>query len=92
MLFSAVATSTSLLGVATLTAALKSLLGLGAVLTTTSSSGWREVRRRVGRSGFGRKESKGIPPLLVGRGSLRGDVGRRGGGHRIITCSVYLLI
>jgi hypothetical protein len=35
MLFSAVATSTSLLGAVT-TTALKSLLGLGAVLTTTS--------------------------------------------------------
>jgi hypothetical protein len=90
MLFSAVATSTSLLGVATLTAALKSLLGLGAVLTTTSGSGWREVGRRVRRSGFGRKESKGIPPLLVRR--FGSDVGRRGRGHRIITCSVYLLI
>ena len=81
MLFSAVATSTRLLGAVT-TTALERLLGLGTVLTATRSGGGREVRRRVGRSGFGRKESKGVPPLLV-RG-LGGNVRRRGGGHRII--------
>jgi len=47
--------------------------------TTTRGGGGREVRRWVGRSRFGRKESKGVPPLLV-RG-IGSDVRRRGGGH-----------
>ena len=81
MLFSAVATSTSLLGAVT-TTALKYLLGLGTVLTATRSGGGREVRRGVGRSGLRRKESKWVPPLLVG--SLGRNVRRRGGGHRVI--------
>jgi len=78
MLFSAVATSTSLLGAVT-TTALKCLLGLSTVLTTTRSGGGREVRRGGGRSGLGRKESKGVPPLLVGRAGI--DVGGGGGRH-----------
>jgi len=61
---------------------LSAFSGLSAMLTTTRSGRGREVRRGVGRSGLGRKESKGVPPLLV-RG-IGGDVRRRGGGHRVI--------
>lgn len=79
MLFSAAATSTSLLGMLMATTTLWHLLSLGAVLTTTRGGRRCEVGRRVRRSGLGRKESKGIPPLLVG--SIGGDVGRRRGCH-----------
>jgi len=87
MLFSAVAT-TSLLVLARTTAALVSLLGLGPVLTTTRGRRWREVRWGVGRSGFGRKESKRVPPLLVRRAGI--DVGGGGGRHtELLVAQIY---
>ena len=87
MLFSAVAT-TRLLVLTRTAAALKSLLGLGTVLTTTRGRRWREVRRGVGRSGFGRKESKRVPPLLVRRAGI--DVGGGGGRHtELLVAQIY---
>jgi hypothetical protein len=87
MLFSAVAT-TSLVLTCTTTTALESLLGLGTVLTTTRGRRWREVRRGIGRSGFGRKESKRVPPLLVRRAGI--DVGGGGGRHtELLVAQIY---
>ena len=89
MLFSAMATASLVLASPTTTLE-RLLLGLGEGLAAARSRQGRglEIRRRVGRSGLGGKQSKGVPPLLIRR--FRRDVGRRGGGHLNELLVVYI--